>query len=246
MELQVDPALCEAAVFAVFRAAERGQGHPLAAAYGRERERAYEATPDVETRPPVFAKLHADWFVRLELDRPLQGAMDAYPGLRGRLDRTLVMGAPRAKNEGAELYVHRSGKSTTVIRIMAERFVDLAMLAGWLRVELASVFDMLDPAFGYRPELPIQGLDPARADLVRDRYRVLWELSIDARFAPHGWPSGSVPAQRGVALLSKVFRGLEGEKLTRIRSHVGSPEFARHDELVRLALDPTALDQPRP
>jgi hypothetical protein len=45
------------------------------------------------------------------------------------------------------------------------------------------VADMLDPAFGYERALPASGDGPSADNILRDRYRVLWDVTIDGRLA---------------------------------------------------------------
>jgi hypothetical protein len=40
---------------------------------------------------------------------------------------------------------------------------------------------MLDPAFAYEPEIRLPDSPPAELDLLRERYRVLWDITIDGR-----------------------------------------------------------------
>lgn len=45
---------------------------------------------------------------------------------------------------------------------------------------------MLDPAFGYLPELDLPGSNPAQQRLARERYRLLWDITIDGRLSAAG------------------------------------------------------------
>jgi hypothetical protein len=55
-----------------------------------------------------------------------------------------------------------------------------------LHHELTHVADMLDPMFGYRRELPPSTDGPSADNILRDRYRVLWDTTIDGRMARAG------------------------------------------------------------
>ena len=48
------------------------------------------------------------------------------------------------------------------------------------------VADMLDPSFGYERALPASDDGPSRDNIQRDRYRVLWDVTIDGRLACAG------------------------------------------------------------
>jgi hypothetical protein len=45
---------------------------------------------------------------------------------------------------------------------------------------------MLDPAFGYVRELPRVDTDPALVNLFRERYRVVWDATVDGRLCGEG------------------------------------------------------------
>jgi hypothetical protein len=48
------------------------------------------------------------------------------------------------------------------------------------------VEDMLDPGFGYVRELPGIERDPAALKLLRERYRVVWDVTVDGRLSRQG------------------------------------------------------------
>jgi len=73
-----------------------------------------------------------------------------------------------------------------VLRLCAETLLEPVTLSALLRHELGHVADMLDPSFGYERALPESDAGPATANLLRDRYRVLWDVTIDGRLARAG------------------------------------------------------------
>jgi hypothetical protein len=75
---------------------------------------------------------------------------------------------------------------TIVVRLRPQSLLDPEGLRTLLRRELLHVADMLDPAFGYLKELPSVERDPAVVNLLRERYRVLWDATIDGRLCREG------------------------------------------------------------
>jgi hypothetical protein len=73
-----------------------------------------------------------------------------------------------------------------VLRLRPQSLLDPEGLRTLLRRELLHVADMLDPAFGYLKELPSVETDPAMVNLLRERYRILWDASIDGRLCREG------------------------------------------------------------
>ena len=89
-----------------------------------------------------------------------------------------------------------------------------------LRHELTHVGDMLDPAFGYERALPPSDVGPSGDNILRDRYRVLWDVTIDGRLArashdrcsvrlPFGGPQGRQPDRAGHADATRTARWQE-------------------------------------
>ena len=96
------------------------------------------------------------------------------PGLR----EVLVCRAA-GRDEGADL---NPTTDTAIVRMRARRVTgDARALRAFLLHEFTHLVDMLDPGFGYRCEDPAPGDVRAWANLVRDRYRVLWNASVDGR-----------------------------------------------------------------
>lgn len=170
----------------------------LLAVVGRPEERAFRArrdaiyaVPDPEGREAHFDALHTEWFASLGLARPIRGALDELPVLAARARVALVGRALSRGEEGADLLVPHGaagdGRSASVaIRIRPDRFADPEGLTALLRRELLFVADMLDPEFGYSPDLPKDLLDRAPRRLIEERYRALWEAYVASRLAVGG------------------------------------------------------------
>lgn len=83
-----------------------------------------------------------------------------------------------AEEEGVQLSEDRAALG---IGIRTDTLRDEGRCAFLLRHELAHVLDLLDPAFGHDETLPLSEASPAEELLFRDRYRTLWDLSVDGR-----------------------------------------------------------------
>ena len=86
----------------------------------------------------------------------------------------------------AEVGAAAEAAPTIVVRLRPQSLLDQEALRTLLRRELLHVGDMLDPAFGYIRALPGVEEDPAMVNLLRERYRVLWDASIDGRLCREG------------------------------------------------------------
>ena len=188
MQLRYDDDFVEGAVFVC----ASGRGHhppPLQVRrFHGEREKLY-AILDPDERNTAFFKLHLEWFREWELEKMLLGLTDQFPLLRTALS-ALVFRKARIKNdEGAELYVSAENGRAGVVALRVERFDQPAELERFLRHEFMHVHDMVNPAFGYSPQLHLPGQNAAQQRLTRERYRLLWDITIDGRLVNSNRPT---------------------------------------------------------
>lgn len=179
--------------------AESGLPPAEAAAFRAERDRIYEVD-EPDEREARFEALHGRFFLRLGLDRPLQEALAERRALLVRSRGCRVLRAVSRTEEAAdvrrELDADPAAAPTIVIHLRPQSLLDPAALHTLLRRELLHVADMLDPAFGYVRELPGADPDPAASHLLRDRYRVVWDASIDGRLSREGFLGPEARADR--------------------------------------------------
>jgi hypothetical protein len=234
LPIAVEPALAEEAVL-------RGiVGHPAEARFRRERDAVYALRGDARER--AFRHLHDGWFRELGLGAPLEAALGELPILAGACTRCVVTRAPSRHEEGADLLVASGADAangrTILVRLRPHLLATPEPLLYLLRRELLHVADMVDPAFRYEPSLPSSDGGPSSEHLLRERYRVLWNVSVVGRLARRGVaPTASRDAAErefhaAFAVLGEtradVFRALfEGERPT-------------HPELLALAAPRTA------
>ena len=143
-------------------------------------DRIYELAP-CDEREARFRRAFADWFTRLKLDRFLDEMLSHFEGVVERIDAGMVRPTPRRKSEGAELFVRHDAdlpRRTLVIQLCPESLTEPEIARDAMLRELQHVEDMLDEAFGYVPE-SIDGL-PSHQQVVRDRYRILWDIRVEA------------------------------------------------------------------
>ena len=179
--------------------------------FRHERNHCYESE-DPEERDRQFSAFHHRWFDRMQLGRPVERLLGAYPTVRAGTERCLVLPADRAKNEIADLRDETMGpdpvrddgetrphvRPSLFLQVRPALVADSGEFERFLAHELLHVADMLDSAFGYDPELPPLEGGPARVNQVRDRYRVLWDCTIDGRLSrTRGVPEGVAGARQG-------------------------------------------------
>jgi hypothetical protein len=169
--------------------AERGLSAAARSVFRAERDRIYDVE-DPDEREARFEELHGRLFLQLGLDRPLHELLAAQPDLLLRARGCRVLPAVSREEETADVRAEMdappNARPTIVLRLRPQSLLDGDALRTLLRRELLHVADMLDPAFGYVRELPGAFADPAIHNLLRERYRAVWDTSIDGRLSRAG------------------------------------------------------------
>lgn len=189
IRLTYDPELVEETVLL----AERAMPPLEARAFRRERNRLY-GIADPEARDAAFRSLHLEWFTRIGLHESIGTAVAAREAVTQRLDEGRVLRAVARNEEGADLVDHVAAgavdeRPILVLRLRPATLLDPDRVRALLHHELMHVADMLDPVFGYQRALPASDDGPSRDNIQRDRYRVLWDVTIDGRLARAGGDS---------------------------------------------------------
>jgi hypothetical protein len=161
-----------------------------ARAFRRERDSIYRIA-DEDLREAGFRSLHLQWFVRFGLDRAVPQAIEERPDAFGRVSGCRAARARDGRDEGADLIDELTAAGvraapTLMVRLRPTTLVEPGAVRALLRHELMHVADMLDPAFGYERTLPPSEDGPSADNILRDRYRVLWDVTIDGRLAAAG------------------------------------------------------------
>jgi hypothetical protein len=205
-----------------------------------ERDRVYEAAAGDE-REARFEELHGRWFLRVGLDRPLHQALCEQPSLMRRTRGCRVGPARSARDEMADLRVdvaEPGASATMLIRLRPQSLLEPDRLLGFLRHELEHVADMIDPAFGYRSELPASDAGPAHGNLLRDRYRAVWDTTVEGRLFRRGL-LGKAAREARRAEFARAFPMLEPRTDEHFQRWFDAPG-PTHRAIVAFVLDPPA------
>ncbi|MBI4161766.1 MAG: hypothetical protein HY509_04890, partial [Acidobacteria bacterium] len=230
--IEIEPRLAEEAVLRALAGGIAG------IRYRGERDRLYRLD-DPEAREAAFRRLDLRWFAGLRLDAPIRTALEERPLVAGMVQDFRFECAPRRRDEAAELFVGGGGPGEetvrrVVVRVLPETAADPGRFLPFLRHEFLHIHDMVDPAFGYEPALPAGAGGPVHARLARDRYRVVWDATIDGRLAAAGLLPPEVRKARREEFLA-AFPTL-GEAAERTFTALFEDPHPRHATLVRLAL----------
>ena len=240
MHIEIDPQLIEEAVFLVMRDREKGEDQALYDGYRSRLDALYEFSGDAHHREVAFRDLYAEYFRSLGCEQLLNDVLDEYPLLAQGLDKASFFKAASPKQESGDLFVRedrgndQAARRAAVIRLSAQSFLQTERLVHFLRHELLHIADMLDPAFGYRPDLELAEETLARQNLIRDRYRALWSFFVDARLL-RADRSTATSLSGGKRLLEKAFQSLGAEAIQRVLRTVSTEEALTHTDLLVIA-----------
>jgi hypothetical protein len=237
LAIHYDPKLVEEAVF---------RGHRdryVARELDERRSRIYEVAQP-EERERLFQDLYREWFSRLGLGVIIDKTVQEQAIIAASVDDCYVVYATQAKEEGAELFVasqeglSEKPRRTLRILIRPQSLLDRESAITFLRHELYHIADMLNADFAYEPVLPKSDGGPTYDTLITNRYRVLWDVTINGRMMRRGWLPAEVRHQQ-FSDFCHAFPMLQeiAEKYFRIFFEGDQP---RHSDLVSFACDPRA------
>jgi hypothetical protein len=204
-----------------------------------ERERCYQVL-DADERATAFARVQLNWFHEWGVEQSLASVVSRFPGLEAALAALAFRKARGKADEGAELYCDAQGQRRGIVALRPERFADDAALAPWLHHELAHVADMVDDRFAYSPDVSQTGQTVSQQRLVRERYRLLWAVSIDGRLTRRGLETVADEAQRGREF-DRGFAFLPEVRRAELFAGLWSGRTASHAALLEVAADPRGL-----
>jgi len=180
---------------------------------------------DPDEKTDRFNRHNLRWFREWGMEKFFSSAVDRHPLLGRHLHVMAFRKARRSGEEGAELYVQAAGKRHGVMGLRAES------------LDRERLSDMVDPGFGYSPKLPDSGPAIFCERLVCDRYRLLWNISIEGRLARRE-PDD---ANRGHSLrtdFDRAFSFWPEDRRNKTFESIWSDPSPRHETLMGISADP--------
>ncbi|MBI3990329.1 MAG: hypothetical protein HY347_12020 [candidate division NC10 bacterium] len=237
MKIQYDPALMEEVIsLAVKRGEERGDLR-LFQEYHTLADALYERFSS-ERREEAFLKLHRTLFQKWGFSEPIARALEEFPEVGGLVREIFVARALAKKEEGADLSQDRRSVG---IKVRSERFLEAKGLRRFLRHELQHIADMLDPTFDSIPQ-EILASSPMEENLIKDRYRALWAISVDGRLSKGGKETIASKEERWREFEALYWKIPSPQRLA-IFDHLWEGKFLTHREILAMAKDPAVLLQ---
>lgn len=229
--VRYDPRLVEKALLAeIQQSGRRGDGR-LRDRYHELTEPLYALTP--EARNEEFDTVNLRLFRECGLHRALEEALHGSP-LPEKIDEAVVVDTER--EESADLF-QAGDRLRIMIKLRAQNLVDAPYLHGLLNHEMQHIADMLDAEFRYDRNPLASSLDEP---ILRERYRMLWDIYIDSRLVRGRRPTIGTKALRKKEFLA-LYRKFGQEKCEAVFEHLWARDRMTHPQLREYARDPRAL-----
>lgn len=239
MQLRYDEDFIEATAFLCTSGQRKSVPSLQIARFHREREKLY-AILDPDERNTAFFHLHLEWFREWGLEKLITDLLKEFPLLPEKLSVLAVRKTRNKNDDGAELYVNDTGQRSAILALRPESFARDAALRDYVRHEFTHLSDMLDPAFGYAPTLDLPGLNGAQQRLARERYRLLWDITIDGRLAATGH-TPMQPREQHAAAFTRGYSFWPADRQAETFESLWHNAAPRHADFLALIADPRGL-----
>lgn len=239
MHLRYDDDFVEAAVFLCASGRRPGSSAFHIRRFHAGRERCYTVA-DPDERNAAFFKVHLDWFREWGLEQLLTGLLTEYPLLPGALNVLGFRQARTRNEEGAEMYVSADNIRNAMVALRMDRLERDEPLLRFLRHEFLHLHDMVDPAFGYSPHVHLPSNNQTQQRITRERYRLLWDITIDGRLTRAGHETVSRQEQHQ-ALFARAFAFWPEVKRRQVFEAHWNGQAPLHENILALAADPRDL-----
>ena len=211
MSLYFDDALCEEIVERELELADRTGDPGLKNRFRQDADTIYRTLP-VSKRQAAFLILYQKTLSFLPHANRLKNLISQMEPKDLLPANFIFSRAFKGEEEGAQL---SEGRDMLGVRIRTETLLDEPACAYLLRHELTHIQDILDPPFEYDFSSPLAPEAPSEESLLRDRYRTLWDLSVDGRLDRQGWLPSDMRERRAAEFRS-LFPVLNEESAAKV------------------------------
>lgn len=177
--IRFEPYFVEEAVFLRIQEIEKsGKKYPVRL-FHEERSRLYETVSKAD-QESKFRTFYLKHFHSLEIEKIFTDVIREFPLLQSSDLQVLVKSTFRKNQEAADLFVEPP-ILRLVMSLRVPQILNPSYVGRFLRHELMHVSDMLDPAFHYSPKPELGGVGGVENNLIRERFRLLWDLYVSSR-----------------------------------------------------------------
>ncbi len=232
LEIVYDQQLVDDIVYKGLAKQETSGDLALYKEYHEKRDAIYEM--EEESRPRKFRELDSDFFNRLGCDVYIKEIFDEYPDIKEKIESVHVRRATTRQNEGSN--VVDEGRKV-IIRLYPEIFIEgINEIRRVIRHELMHVSDMMNKEFNYNVNEEFSP-SPMEERIMRDRYRLFWDISVDGRLVNKGLETTATREERKREFDSFFSKIPEGSRDLVFTKMWEAEEPMAHDRMVELSKD---------
>ena len=232
LEIVYDQQLVDDIVYKGLAKQEASGDLALYKEYHEKRDAIYEM--EEESRPRKFRELDSDFFNRLGCDVYIKEIFDEYPDIKEKIESVHVRRATTRQNEGSN--VVDEGRKV-IIRLYPEIFIEgINEIRRVIRHELMHVSDMMNSKFEYDVNEEFSP-SPMEERIMRDRYRLFWDISVDGRLVNKGLETTATREERKREFDSFFSKIPEGSRDLVFTKMWEAEEPMAHDRMVELSKD---------
>jgi len=200
--------------------------------YHEKRDAIYDL--EQESRPRRFRELDNDFFNRLGCSVYIKEIFDEYPDIKEKIESVHVRRATTRQNEGSN--VVDEGRKV-IIRLYPEIFIEgSSEIRRVIRHELMHVSDMMDKNFEYNVNEEFSK-SPMEERIMRDRYRLFWDISVDGRLTNKGLETTATREERKIEFDSFFSKIPEDTRDLIFSKMWEAEEPMTHNRMVELSKD---------
>ena len=236
MKFEFDPSLIEEVIFRELKVREERGDYALTDEYHSLTDPVYENFP-LDERPAQFKKIEWDFFKKLGFLKPIKEVFDEFPELEEKVLGGIIAKAKNPFDEGSDLVKgpnEGTDKKRVIVKLLSDRFRDVAYLKKLIRHELMHVVDMLTESFGYRDER--LGCNPMEESIITERYSTFWDIFVDSRLIRKGRDTTSDKEGR-YREFESLYKKIPEEVKIAIFDFLWQDECITHDKILELAKD---------
>ncbi|OGL38487.1 MAG: hypothetical protein A2042_08760 [Candidatus Schekmanbacteria bacterium GWA2_38_11] len=231
MEILYDRMLTEDVVFLEIKRREVIGRDDVVRKYYEEHKEVYEKQE--EFREKFFERLHEKFFLKFGFDKPLLNILSEFKEFKERIRTIIAFKALTSSQEEASL---NSDSDKIGLRLHPEHFFNHKHFEAFLRHELKHISDMLDEGFGYKRRNKLGNLSPAQENVIRSRYKMIWDIFIDGRISREGEET-VVAREERFREFEELYRTIPRPRLFTIFESVWNAEKITHNEILEMAKD---------
>ena len=179
------------------------------------------------------SKIYIVSFLKKWVFRKLNKITQEFPVLQTFPITIFIKRVWSKQEEDSELYISGSQK-TVFLCLRIASVLNQVFLKTFLRHELMRVSDMLDVHFAYSRDVEIGGKSEIEDNLIRDRFRMLWDIYIDSRLQKNGRVS-TATLQKQRDQLEKIFLSRDDCEKQEFFDRLTNGKLFTQKELVSLA-----------